>query len=351
MATSGVLCLGGAAGLPGPSELVASSEYPDGTEPGAIYHGRGDAIISSDPTDGQASVTVVVDNAGTAAGFVVGPTPSGSVVTQTLASGLGIPALVLEAYQSAAAKMTLENPSCGMRWEILAGIGKIESGHANGGQVAANGDVVPRIVGPALNGDGFASISDSDGGRWDGDTVWDRAVGPMQFIPGTWKTFGVDGNGDSVVDPHNVFDATLAAAEYLCASGENLATDPGLRAALFRYNPSTAYVDNVMAWIRSYDNGSGYVTETPGPGPAGPPPPPPSSNAPNPSGSPSPTPPGTTPPGTTPPELEPTTPPVDPPTKPPTRSTACELGSSVAVCPVRAVASGVVGVQVPSAGL
>ncbi|TDD69730.1 hypothetical protein E1262_12295, partial [Jiangella aurantiaca] len=193
--------------------------------------------------------------------------------------------------------MTLENPGCGIRWEILAGIGKIESGHANGGQVTANGDVQPRIVGPALNGNGFASIGDSDGGRWDGDTVWDRAVGPMQFIPGTWKTFGADGNGDSIVDPHNVFDATLAAAQYLCASGGNLADEAQLRAALFRYNPSTTYVDNVMAWIRAYDNGSGYVTETPGPGAAGPPLPPPSSDAPNPSGSPSPTPTPTPPPG------------------------------------------------------
>ncbi|WP_203434088.1 lytic transglycosylase domain-containing protein [Jiangella asiatica] len=278
--------------MPGPAELVSSSEYPD-DEGSDTFANRGDSIVGGS-FDGQASVTVVVDDQSTASGFVVGSPATNPLGSPTLAGGLGIPSLVLQAYQSAASRMSLENPACGIRWEILAGIGKIESNHANGGQVAATGEVQPRIIGPALDGNGFASIGDSDGGRWDGDTAWDRAVGPMQFIPGTWKAFGADGNGDGVVDPHNLFDATLAAAGYLCAGGHDLSTEAGLRAALYRYNPSTAYVDRVMSWIEAYDSGTGFPTPTPGPGPAGAPLPPPSTDAPNPSGSPTPTP--TTPP-------------------------------------------------------
>ncbi|MGG7381593.1 lytic transglycosylase domain-containing protein, partial [Escherichia coli] len=87
------------------------------------------------------------------------------------------------------------------------------------------GTVSPRITGPPLDGNGVASIPDSDGGRWDGDTTWDRAVGPMQFLPGTWRTLGRDGNGDRVADPNNLFDAAVSAAGYLCLSGGGDLTD------------------------------------------------------------------------------------------------------------------------------
>ena len=45
----------------------------------------------------------------------------------------------------------------------------------------------------------------------------DRAVGPMQFLPASWARYGADGNGDGVRDPHQLDDAALAAAAYLCA--------------------------------------------------------------------------------------------------------------------------------------
>ncbi len=57
---------------------------------------------------------------------------------------------------------------------------------------------MPPVRGPALSGGAFSAIRDTDGGRYDGDPVWDRAVGPMQFIPGTWRIWGADGNGDGV---------------------------------------------------------------------------------------------------------------------------------------------------------
>ena len=107
---------------------------------------------------------------------------------------------------------------------MLAGIGRIESNHGLfGGSVtrfSAAGTVSPRITGPPLDGNGVASIADSDGGRWDGDVTWDRAVGPMQFIPTTWRSLGRDGNGDRIADPNNLFDAAVSAAGYLCLGGD-----------------------------------------------------------------------------------------------------------------------------------
>jgi len=185
--------------------------------------------------------------------------PDGSAATAVsaivLAGSLGIPASVLAAYRAAASRLARDDPSCGLRWEILAGIGRIESGHARGGRVDANGTAV-RIIGPVLDGSpGVAAIRDSDGGQWDDDTVWDHAVGPMQFLPGTWRGFGADGSGDGVADPHNVRDAALAAGRYLCAGDVTLATPAGLAGGLLRYNRSMAYVANVMRWIQAYSTG------------------------------------------------------------------------------------------------
>ena len=131
-------------------------------------------------------------------------------------AGLGIPLAALDAYLRAEGALALERPSCGIRWWMLAGIGRIESNHGRygGAQLVANGNTAPRIVGIALDGSpGVAAIADSDGGRWDDDSVWDRAVGPMQFIPGTWRRYQVDGNGDGVSDPNNVYDAAYGAGD------------------------------------------------------------------------------------------------------------------------------------------
>ncbi|OEV19807.1 hypothetical protein AN219_27625, partial [Streptomyces nanshensis] len=75
---------------------------------------------------------------------------------------------------------------------------------ARGGDLRSDGTTRRPILGPVLDGDGFARITDTDGGAWDGDTRFDRAVGPMQFIPGTWRSWGADGNGDGRKDPHNI---------------------------------------------------------------------------------------------------------------------------------------------------
>ncbi|MFD8476350.1 NlpC/P60 family protein [Streptomyces globisporus] len=173
-------------------------------------------------------------------------------------SAAGIPDRMLTAYKGAARLVKKEVPKCrGMRWPVLAGIAKIESNHAVGRTIAASGAITPRILGPVLNGSGAGGnttvFADTDGGRWDGDSRFERAVGPFQFLPQTFRAMGRDGNGDGTVDPHNADDAALGAAVYLCGEGRNLRDDRQLRSALFAYNRSDAYVAEVAGWIDRYD--------------------------------------------------------------------------------------------------
>jgi membrane-bound lytic murein transglycosylase B len=178
-----------------------------------------------------------------------------TVTPSTGGDASGIPSTVLAAYQRAATDLATTQPGCGITWPLLAGIGKVESGHASGGRVDSTGLTRGPILGPVLDGGpGMAAISDTDQGRYDGNTSWDRAVGPMQFIPGTWAVFGADGNGDGVKDPHNVFDATLAAGEYLCSGGADLRSPLGLVQAVLRYNHSMDYVSTVLGWMQTYSN-------------------------------------------------------------------------------------------------
>jgi hypothetical protein len=174
----------------------------------------------------------------------------------------GIPASVLAAYQRAADANAASNPRCHLAWTVLAGIGKVESNHAHGGDVDANGTVRYSILGPVLDGThGTAAIRDTDNGGYDHDTVWDRAVGPMQFIPSTWVVWGSDGSGNGKPDPENVYDAALSAAHYLCANGRDLSTADGLRAAILSYNGSLAYLYVVLRWITAYERGAVAVPD------------------------------------------------------------------------------------------
>lgn len=173
--------------------------------------------------------------------------------TERTASSTGIPARALRAYATAALVVAAEQPGCGIGWNTLAGIGAIETAHgSHGGSVLrADGYPDPPIRGIALDGTASAAIRDTDGGRWDGDTVWDRAVGPMQFIPDTWQRWGADGDGDGTADPNQIDDAALAAARYLCAGGE-MTSVAGWRAAIFSYNNLETYVNDVAATANLY---------------------------------------------------------------------------------------------------
>lgn len=177
-----------------------------------------------------------------------------------------IPDVALAAYQRAAMVMRTSDPSCHLEWELLAAIGQMESGHgtANGSQLSDDGVATPGIVGIPLDGSqGRAKIVDSDGGEYDNDARFDRAIGPMQFIPTSWSSVAVDADGDGVRNPQDIDDAALGAAVYLCSGDDDLSTEAGQRAAVFRYNHSQEYVDTVLAIAEAYRNGdlsSGPVT-------------------------------------------------------------------------------------------
>ncbi|TDL45451.1 lytic transglycosylase domain-containing protein [Microbacterium oleivorans] len=165
----------------------------------------------------------------------------------------GIPRRAVIAYAAADLTVAHEQPSCAIAWNTLAGIGWVESRHGSygGARLGDDGLVSPRILGPRLTGDGVAAIEDTDGGDLDGDDRWDRAVGPLQFIPETWRRWGADGDADGTRDPNQIDDAALAAARYLCRQGP-LATETAWRDAVFTYNPLTRYIDDVATRANQY---------------------------------------------------------------------------------------------------
>ncbi|MFJ5727856.1 lytic transglycosylase domain-containing protein [Streptomyces paradoxus] len=175
--------------------------------------------------------------------------------------GGALPASVFTAYRRAEDRLAREAPNCRLRWQLLAAIGQVESGQARGGRVTSDGTTVAPILGPRLDGVAFALIRDTDGGAHDGDTAYDRAVGPMQFIPSTWARWGADGNGDGHTDPNNVFDAALAAGRYLCAGGRDLSVPAQLDRAILGYNHSAAYLRTVRAWYAYFMEGHRVVPD------------------------------------------------------------------------------------------
>lgn len=223
-----------------------------------------------EPLPSEAAPATGVGDDGLAAGALLRAL-SGIPTPPDLPDGpLGIPGAALDAYQFAQRTLAATRPGCHLSWTVLAGIGRIESNHASDGRVDAFGNTLGPILGPRLDGSpGVAAIPDTDQGVLDGDTVWDRAVGPMQFIPSTWRSFGVDGNGDGVANPNNIYDSTIAAGLYLCAGGVNLSDPIQLQAAVFRYNHSASYVDVVLRWAHAYLTGVIPIPSAPGPVPPG----------------------------------------------------------------------------------
>ncbi|QER88427.1 lytic transglycosylase domain-containing protein [Streptomyces tendae] len=192
------------------------------------------------------------------------PSPSVGSETGTGAQGAteaGIPATVLDAYKKAEAALREKKPGCNLPWQLLAAIGKVESGQARGGRVTADGTTVSPILGPQLDGNGFALIKDTDNGAYDGNATYDQAVGPMQFIPSTWEWAGRDGNGDGRKDPNNVYDAALAAGHYLCRFDWDLSEPKDLRKAILSYNNSTDYLNTVLSWLEFYRKGTHEIPD------------------------------------------------------------------------------------------
>lgn len=188
-----------------------------------------------------------------AADATVADAPDPDWVAAT-ASSTGLPERALRAYAGASILVTRSHPDCGLGWNTLAAIGAVESEHGgiDGGQIAEDGVVSPPIIGIPLDGDDVARVRDTDDGELDEDTTWDRAVGPLQIIPSTWSDHAVDGTGDGVADVHNIDDAALTAATYLCAASNDLTTAEGWTAAIAAYNVGTEYRDRVAGVASTY---------------------------------------------------------------------------------------------------
>ncbi|MGW8764527.1 lytic transglycosylase domain-containing protein [Streptomyces sp. NPDC055815] len=338
-ATSGVVMAAAVAAL-------AASQAPEAIPPAADNAGGDTAIGAGDtaPPSGDGSAT------GDSPYYTKLPplnTPNkpGASTNLPVIAGpaeAGIPASVYSAYKRAELSIRSTDPGCNLPWQLLAGIGKVESGQANGGRVDANGTASPRILGPALNGNGFAKITDTDGGAFDGDKVHDRAVGPMQFIPSTWATWGQDANSDGKKDPNNIYDAAQAAGMYLCANDRNLAVQADLDQAILSYNRSREYLNTVLSWKAFYERGTHQVPDGTGELPVGrsddgirgnhrttPLPSVPTTPAPTP-GTQQPKPPVNTP-GPVKPPTVPTKPPVTEPVKPPTVPPAAKVAQLAVV--------------------
>jgi hypothetical protein len=120
----------------------------------------------------------------------------------------------------------------GIPWNVLAGIGWVETHH---GTLKAPG---------VTSGENYA-----------------HAGGPMQFIPGTWQAFGVDGNHDGKKDRYDPADAIPAAARYLKHNG----APDHMRTAIFAYNHLVSYVNNVLSAAQNYAGGSFNVVQANGP--------------------------------------------------------------------------------------
>lgn len=169
------------------------------------------------------------------------------------ATGIPVPAMV--AYGAAQLAIAREHPGCHLSWNTLAGIGWVESQHGtlDDRTLGADGRSSSPVIGPALDGDGFAAIrSTPESATWHGDTTWEHAVGPLQFISSSWERWGADGDGDGAADPRDLDDAALAAGRYLCADSHDLATAAGWNRAVHSYNHDQAYVAQVLAAANTY---------------------------------------------------------------------------------------------------
>ncbi|WP_030624679.1 lytic murein transglycosylase [Streptomyces sclerotialus] len=245
---------------------LTASQAPDAAE--AAGSSSRDAPRGDTPIDGGSSYFTDLPPLGSPQPPGKGKGGDGPLATGPMESG--IPATVLAAYKQAEASLAQTHPGCKLPWQLLAAIGKVESGQARGGAVDANGTTLQPILGPQLNGNGFARITDTDGGRFDNDTTHDRAVGPMQFIPSTWAVWGTDANGDGASDPDNIYDAALSAGRYLCAADRDLSVPADLNRAILGYNHSEEYLRTVLSWYEFYRKGTHEVPDGAGVLPTGP---------------------------------------------------------------------------------
>jgi hypothetical protein len=210
------------------------------------------ALTPPGMSDAKASSTRARHDAN-AKTLVVEPDPRWLART---AKRTAIPLVALRAYGSASILEAMARPGCHLGWATLAAIGEVESAHGTiaGTRLLEDGRTSRPIVGPALDGEGgVAAIRpDSGGPHVQGDDTWEHAIGPMQFLPGSWRTFGADADADGVADPSDIDDAAWGAARHLCSGGLDLRDGADWTQAVLRYNASDAYVREVFNVAEGY---------------------------------------------------------------------------------------------------
>ncbi|MFJ8580386.1 lytic murein transglycosylase [Micromonospora sp. NPDC093277] len=236
----------------GPSGGVPADGAMPGTTPTGVP-GATDLWPTTPPPD-----------AGQTTGPVVGPIGRPADALAGWATGVslktGIPIVAVQAYGYAELVLRDTHRSCQLSWTTLAAIGYVESRHgsANGATLRPDGVASPEIRGDPLDGQGGRSkILDTDKGQLDGDTVYDRAIGPMQFIPSTWQEIGADADNDGAKNPHNINDAALAAGQYLCKNGRNMTIPGDWWGAILSYNDVRRYAQDVFNKADEYGRLSG----------------------------------------------------------------------------------------------
>ena len=246
-----ILALIGATGAAG-LYLVPSSANPT-TAAQPATPSAGAAL----PTDVPPTFAVPTFAPPTGGPIFAGGRPADALAgwAQQISTRTQIPPAALQAYGYAEWVLSQQQPNCRLNWPTLAAIGKVESNHgsANAATLTADGHAFPPIYGPVLDGQGGRQlIRDTDGGSLDQDTTYDRAIGPMQFIPQTWQTYPVDADDDGIRDAQDIDDSALAAARYLCSGGRNMAVTDSWLQAILSYNNLGAYVDAVHTAANDY---------------------------------------------------------------------------------------------------
>lgn len=145
---------------------------------------------------------------------------------------LAVPELVYYAYRAAEMQLQIDTPGCGLPWNLLAAVGRLESGHADGGRT----DVLGTLSTPRVSPNG--------------------ELGPMQLPAAVWEQYAADGNADGRTDPQNVFDQSLAAGHWMCANEANLREPEGRARAIALFDPRPEYRVNVEAWSAAYEKGA-----------------------------------------------------------------------------------------------
>jgi membrane-bound lytic murein transglycosylase B len=151
--------------------------------------------------------------------------------------------------------MDRTDPTCHLTWTTLAAIGQKESAHGQtgGAKLSNGGRSVPPIVGPLLDGKGGrAEVKDTDAGAFDGDSRFDRAMGPLKLMPSMWSAQAIDADTDGILDPYDIDDSSLALARLLCSGNDNLSVGTGWNAAVARYRSGTSYARDIFAIADDY---------------------------------------------------------------------------------------------------